>query len=82
VTDTSADGGEQSVIAFARLNGLATADLIVEYDRLMTNRHNYTNGSNPAQRQKRINRVVDLIGERADDGDAIAITWFDNVATL
>jgi hypothetical protein len=78
VTGTSAGGGEKPATPFARLKQLTTADLVGEYGRLMTNRHNYANGSNPAQRQKRINRVVDLISERADDGDSAALTWLDN----
>lgn len=58
------------------LPNLSTADLIAQYDLAISSyRGRYTNTS---PRQKRIDRIVELLGKRADNGDAAALTWLES----
>lgn len=53
-----------------------TVALIAQYDGAISTpgRRYAANGRTPLQR--RINTIVDLLSERADDGDAVALAWF------
>lgn len=65
-----------TTIALAQLAKADTAELIAQYDRAISTpgRRYAANGRTPLQR--RINTIVDLLSERADDGDAVALAWF------
>jgi len=59
----------------SKLPTLSTEDLIGQYDLAISShsgRH-----TNHGPRQVRINRIVDLISDRADANDAIALAWFE-----
>lgn len=57
----------------AKLRGLSTAELIGQYELAISSyAGRYTNTS---PRQKRINLIVDVLSERADDGDTQAEKW-------
>ena len=65
----------------AKLTQLSTEDLIAQYNLAMDSRTHYfaTDGSKHgghSRQQRRIDRIVDMLGERADQGDAAAIAWF------
>lgn len=61
------------MVAAAKLPGLDTTALIAQYDHaISTYAGRY---SNTAPRQKRINRICDLLFARADAGDAEADAW-------
>lgn len=63
-----------ATIAKARLHRIDTATLIAQYDLAISSyAGRYTN---TAPRQKRINHIVDLLGERADQDDQVALAWF------
>ena len=58
------------------LHRLTTPDLIAQYDlAISTHAGRYTNTS---PRQKRINKIVDLLSARADDGDAVALAFYES----
>ena len=59
----------------ARLVNLATTDLIGQYDRAIASYAGRFTNCSP--RQKRIDYIVDLIDARADEGDDVALRWFE-----
>lgn len=56
------------------LSGATTAALIAQYDAAISSYAGRL--TEKAPRQQRINFIVDLLGERADAGDAEALAWF------
>lgn len=62
-----------TTIPAARLTSLSTADLIGQYDLAISSYKGRMTNASP--RQTRINRIVDLLSERADAGDAVAEAW-------
>lgn len=64
-------------IALARLANVDTHDLIAQYDLAisMPGRRYAANGRTLLQR--RINTIVDMLSQHADDGDAVALAWFE-----
>jgi len=70
-----------AAVPAAKLAGLSTDDLIAQYELAMDSRTRYfaTDGSKRgghSRQQCRIDRIVDMLGERADSGDATACAWF------
>ncbi len=64
-----------TTIAKSKLAGLDTADLIGQYDRAISShagRH-----TNFSPRQERISYIVNLLTDRADHDDPVALAWFD-----
>lgn len=63
-------------IAHRVLVKTTSAELIAQYDEAINRpgRRYSANGRTPLQR--RINTIVDLLSERADGGDAVALAWF------
>jgi ADP-ribosyltransferase exoenzyme len=62
----------------ARLSKLDTPALIEQYDQAVSShKGRYTE---TAPRQQRINKIVDLLTERADADDPDALRWFENDA--
>jgi len=59
----------------ARLQNLTTADLIAQYDLAISSHAGRT--SNVGPRQQRINYIVELLSDRADLGDAEALSWYE-----
>jgi hypothetical protein len=55
------------------LDTLSTEDLIAQYNRAISSYAGRHTNSSP--RQKRINRIVDLLIERAELGDIRARLW-------
>lgn len=72
-----------AAVPAAKLAKLTTADLIAQYDMAISRRvavfagECSKNGGRSPQ-QKRVDRIVDMLGERADGGDADAAAWFKN----
>lgn len=64
-----------TTVAKARLTRLATADLIGQYERAISSYAGRCTNFSP--RQQRINHIVDLLSQRADDGDAVALAWYE-----
>jgi hypothetical protein len=60
----------------AQLEKLDTPALIAQYDLAISSYAGRYTDTGP--RQKRINHIVDLLSDRADAGDADAITWLAN----
>jgi len=56
-----------------RLASQCTATLIDQYTLAISSYRGRF--SNCAPRQKRINYIVDLLGDRADEGDIAALAW-------
>ena len=54
---------------------IATIDLIGQYDRAIASYAGRFTNCSP--RQKRIDYIVDLIDARADEGDDVALRWFE-----
>jgi hypothetical protein len=65
-----------TTIALAQLAKADTDALIAQYDAAISTpgRRYAANGRTPLQR--RINTIVDLLSERADDDDAVALAWY------
>ena len=63
-------------IALAQLAKQDTATLVAQYDAAVSAplRRRYQSANNPLQR--RINVIVDLLSERADKDDAVALAWY------
>lgn len=57
----------------SKLHTLTTTDLIAQYVLAISSYQGRY--SNMSPRQKRINAIVDMIVNRADDGDAAALAW-------
>lgn len=57
------------------LHRLSTADLIAEYDRASLAVLRFANYHCPPR--KRIARIVELLSDRADEGDAAALAWYE-----
>lgn len=58
-----------------KLARLGTTELIDQYSAAISS---YAGRySNCAPRQKRIDYIVDLLSQRADVGDATALTWYE-----
>ena len=58
----------------AKLAKLATVDLVAQYELAISSYAGRCTNASP--RQARINRIVDLLEQRADQGDAAAEAWF------
>jgi hypothetical protein len=56
-----------------RLDNLDTAELIGQYDAAISSYAGRCTNFSP--RQKRIDYIVDLLSERADRDDSIALAW-------
>lgn len=59
--------------AKSQLPKLDTAGLIAQYDKAISSyaaRH-----TNCSPRQGRINHIVDMLADRAETGDAVALAW-------
>lgn len=67
--------GMTKTIAKAKLATTGTAALIEQYNLAIDSYAGRMTNCSP--RQQRINHIVDLLSGRADDGDAIALAWFD-----
>lgn len=67
--------GMTATIARAKLSTASTATLIEQYC-LAISSHAGRN-TERAPRQNRINYIVDLISDRADAGDTVALTWLE-----
>lgn len=67
---------ETRTVPAARLAGLSTADLIAQYDAAISSYAGRMTNTSP--RQKRINRIVEMLEARADADDAEALAWFTN----
>ncbi len=65
-----------ATVAKARLTALVTADLIAQYDQAISSHAGRHTEHGP--RQNRINHIVDLLADRADDGDPAALAWLDH----
>lgn len=67
-------------IALAKLPQAETTALVEQYALANVNpgAKRY-NANGPTRLQQRINLIVDLIGDRADDGDPIALAWFEEI---
>ncbi len=68
-------------VSAAKLAKLPTDELIAQYEQAMNARTRYfatdaAKGGGHSRQQRRIDRIVDLISGRADDGDATAVAWF------
>lgn len=65
-------------IALNRLAKASTTELIEQYNQAINKpgRRYSSNGQTPLQR--RINTIVDMLSERADDGDVVALAWYEN----
>lgn len=61
----------------AKLQSLTTGELIAEYEAACAARYAKSHTTYRA-RQLRINRVVHVLSDRADNGDQIAMEWLDN----
>lgn len=57
-----------------KLSKIGTEALIGQYDLAISSYAGRITNSSP--RQRRINMIVDILTDRADDGDALAIAWF------
>lgn len=57
-----------------RLHTLTTAELIGQYDAAISSYKGRCTNFSP--RQNRINFIVDLLSQRADTNDAVALAWF------
>jgi hypothetical protein len=67
-----------TTIPLAKLPAAETTALIDQYELVTADAGAKRYNANGATRlQKRINMIVDLIGDRADDGDPIALAWFE-----
>lgn len=62
-----------TTVPAAKLPKLSTADLIGQYDLAISSYRGRCTNASP--RQKRIDRIVDLLSARADADDADALTW-------
>lgn len=63
----------------AQLPRLTTEELIAQYDRADAKRgarHNPETGVKTAL-QRRVDKIVDLLFDRAEAGDAVALAWFE-----
>jgi len=54
-----------------------TADLISQYDQAITTRGARYGANGRTRLQSRINAIVDALSARADDGDPVALAWFE-----
>lgn len=71
-----------AAVPAAKLAKLPTGELIAQYNLAMDSRTRYfaceqSKGGGHSRQQKRIDRIVDMLGERADNGDAIAMAWYE-----
>ncbi len=65
-----------ATIAKAKLTGCDTATLIGQYDLAISSYAGRLTNCSP--RQKRIDYIVDLLSDRADAGDPVALKWFEH----
>ena len=63
-----------TTIAKAKLPGCDTAILIEQYDAAISSYAGRLTNCSP--RQQRINYIVDMLSDRADAGDPVALSWF------
>lgn len=61
-------------VAKAKLAGLSTTDLIAQYELGISSYKGRL--TNVAPRQQRINYIVDLISDRADKDDEVALAFY------
>lgn len=72
-----------AVVPAARLARLSTDDLIAQYDlaisqrtSVFANEESKHGGRSP--KQKRVDRIVEMLSERADRNDPTALAWYAN----
>lgn len=61
-------------VAKAKLTKLSTADLIAQYELAISSYSGRMTNFSP--RQKRIDFIVGLLSDRADEGDTDALAWY------
>lgn len=66
-----------SPIRKSQLSNATTATLIEQYDLTQANYGKRDNATGPTRLQLRINLIVDLISDRANTGDQVALSWFE-----
>lgn len=69
-----------TAVPAAKLPKLPTAELIAQYELAMASRDRYFATERSAcgghsRQQRRINRIVDMLSDRADNDDAMATAW-------
>lgn len=62
-------------VARRDLAQLSTADLIAQYNQAISSYAGRCTNASP--RQRRIDYIVDLLSQRADDDDQAALAWFE-----
>lgn len=64
-----------TTIRKAKLHQLGTPELIEQYDLAISSYAGRCTNTSP--RQKRIDYIVDLLSDRADSTDTVALTWLE-----